>query len=135
MTEIATAARSIYEERQMYIEGTQTALVQPEFREVERFSQFLKTLQERAALLEMLGQAVTDSHGPFRLPVQVRIGEEWGRPEMAEYSLVSSSYYIGTQKHGTIGVMGPTRMDYARATAAVELMARTISDLLTRLTV
>lgn len=133
--EIVAAARAIQDELPMYIEGTQAAFVQPEFREVDKLGQFLATLQERAALLELLGDVVSGSSGNPRPPVQVRIGEEWGRPEMAEYSLVSSSYYIGTQERGTIGVVGPTRMDYGRAAAAVELMARTMSDLLTRLTV
>ncbi|MDX1934895.1 MAG: heat-inducible transcriptional repressor HrcA [Capsulimonadales bacterium] len=131
--EIAAAARSIHDERPMYVEGTTAALSQPEFREVEKLSQFLSTLQERAAVLEMLGQAVSIPGQHFA--VQVRIGEEWGRPEIAEYSLVSSSYYIGDEQRGRIGVVGPTRMDYGRAMAAVELMARTMSDLLTRLSV
>ena len=132
--EIVTAARSLYDERPMYVEGTQAALVQPEFREVDKLSQFLTTLQERAALLEMLGQAVSAGDDLSPSSVRVRIGEEWGRPDMADYSIVSSAYFIGAKERGTIGVVGPTRMDYARASAAVELMARTMSELLTRLT-
>ncbi len=40
---------------------------------------------------------------------------------------------MGSVRRGTIGVLGPTRMDYARTSAAVGFMAETVGDLLTRL--
>jgi heat-inducible transcriptional repressor len=130
--EIAGAAINLRSEVPVFIEGTQAALNLPEFRDVERLGQFLSLIQERAALLEMLETAVTSSTAPA---VQVVIGEESGRPAMSEYSLVSASYYIGTRERGSIGVLGPTRMDYARASAAVELMAKTMTEILTRLSI
>lgn len=135
--EVIGAARSVTEETPVVVEGTQTVFDYPEFRDVERLGQFLSTLQERAAMLEMLGRALSNDSSvvPSRPGVQVVIGEEIGRPEMAEFSVVSSTYYIGGRERGSIGVLGPTRMNYARAADAVELMARTMSDLLTRLSV
>jgi heat-inducible transcriptional repressor len=133
--EITAAARAIRVEKPMYVEGTQVVFEQPEFRDVDRLGQFLATLQERAALLEMLNGALGGaSLSPLPL-VQVTIGEEMYRPAMVEYSMVSSHYFIGTRERGSIGVLGPTRMDYGRAAAAVELMARTMSRILTRLSV
>jgi heat-inducible transcriptional repressor len=141
--EIGIAARASGNDTDMYVEGTHAALEHPEFREVERMGQFLSMLQERAAVLEMLGRALSAPPGVSAVswsvasgaPVQVAIGEEMGRPEMADFSVVSSTYYVGTRESGSIGVLGPTRMDYSRAYAAVDLMARTVSDLLTRLSV
>ena len=97
-------------------------------------------LQERAALLEMLDYAldasdVTLPTGSARPAVQFAIGEEMRRNDLTEYAVVSSTYYVGDRERGTIGVLGPTRMDYTRASAAVEFMARTMSDLLTRLSI
>lgn len=133
LVETATAARALHEDATVFIEGTQKALDQPEFREVERLGHFLTLLQERAALLDTLGRALEEAISSPTAAVRVIIGEEMGRPEMSEYSVVSSPYYIGTRERGSIGVVGPTRMDYGRVSAAVELMARTVGDILTRL--
>jgi heat-inducible transcriptional repressor len=134
VAEMTAVVRSLREETAMYVEGTTAALAQPEFRDVERLGQFFGMLQERAAVLEMLGGALGGmAKNTPGLTVQVVIGEEMGRPERNEYSVVSSTYYIGGRESGSIGVFGPTRMDYSRAAAAVELMSRTVSDILTRL--
>jgi heat-inducible transcriptional repressor len=135
VSEMASIARALRDEKPMYVEGTQVVFEQPEFRDVDRVGQFLATLQERAALLEMLNGALAGTTPPPLLSVQVTIGEEMRRREMSEYSMVSSHYFIGARERGSIGVLGPTRMDYARAAAAVELMARTMSAVLTRLSV
>ena len=130
--EIATAARQLGSGGPMFIEGTHAVLNHPEFRDVERLSQFLRMIQERAALIEMLGKALTGAER-HASTVQVSIGEETGYHELAEYSVVSSPYFIGDRERGTIGVLGPTRMDYGRASAAVDLMARTVGGLLTQI--
>ena len=132
--EVLLAARAVSEEVPMYVEGAHAALEHPEFRDVERLGQFLSTLQERAALIEGMRQALEAQ--PERAgEVRVVIGEEHARPDLHEYSMVSSAYFIGARERGTIGVLGPTRMDYGRAAAAVRFMARTVSELLTRLSV
>jgi heat-inducible transcriptional repressor len=52
---------------------------------------------------------------------------------MHNTSFVAARYKIAGRVAGTIGVLGPTRMDYGRAVAAVEVMARNLGDLLTLL--
>ena len=134
--EIAGAVRSVSDEAPMYVEGTTNAVLQhPEFRDVERLGQFLMTLQERAALVEMLGRALSErpSGAQGIGSVKVVIGEENRDTTLHPYSVVSSPYFVGKRERGAIGVLGPTRMDYARATAAVAFMARTVGDLLTQL--
>jgi heat shock gene repressor HrcA len=141
LVEVANAVRTVSESTPVYVEGASRVLEYPEFRDVERLGAFLSMLQERAALLEVLDHALEatppgQSPAPAeRLAVQFAIGEEMGRPDFSEYAVVSSSYYIGDRERGTIGVLGPTRMDYTRAAAAVGFMARTMSDLLTRLSI
>lgn len=131
--DIFVAARTVGSDAPMFVEGTNTVLSYPEFRDVDRLSQFLATLQERAALLELLDSAlkIADRQGPVR----VAIGEEMGRPALAGFAVVKAPYFIGGRESGMLGVLGPTRMDYARASAAVGLMANTVGDLLTRLSV
>ncbi|MBC8104924.1 MAG: heat-inducible transcription repressor HrcA [Cytophagales bacterium] len=139
--EAVQAARAAGEDAdEMVIEGTHAALEHPEFRDVDRLSQFLTLLQERAALLEMLERALVTTvpaHSAARSvsAVQMTIGAESGLPGMMDYAVVSSPYYVGAREAGTIGVFGPTRMDYARSAAAVDLMARTVGEILTQLRV
>lgn len=145
--EVAAAARAIGDDAPMFVEGAHAVFEQPEFRDVERLSQFLSTLQQRAALVEMLGRAMDEGHpsgknvlmaaalSSSRPMAQVLIGEELGRPDLLEFSMVSSAYFVGDRERGTIGVLGPTRMDYSRASAAVEFMAAAVSDVLTRLSI
>jgi heat-inducible transcriptional repressor len=136
ISEAVSAARGLGEDTSVVVEGTQAAFDQPEFRDVDRLSGFLTLLQERAAVLDTLRTALNEAVSVAPQPgVRVVIGEEMGRPGLSEYSVVSSRYYIGNRERGSIGVFGPTRMDYARVSAAVELMARTMSDILTRLSV
>lgn len=131
---MAETARNLSGESAIVVEGAHAAFEHPEFRDVERMGQLLSTLQERAAVLEMLHAALPPDGLPLlpQTATQVRIGEEMGRPDFA---VVSSPYFVGQKERGAIGVIGPTRMDYARAAVSVELMARTVSDILTRLSV
>ena len=133
ISEIGNAARAMSEESPVFVEGASSVLEHPEFRDVERLGDFLSLLQERVALLEMLEKSLLASERS--MPVRYGIGDEIGSPDRSDYSVVSASYSIGGTERGAIGVLGPTRMDYARASAAVEFMARTMSDLLTRLSV
>ena len=131
--DIFAAARTVGSDAPVFVEGTNTVLSYPEFRDVDRLSQFLATLQERAALLELLDSAlkIADRQGTVR----VAIGEEMGRPDLVGFAVVKAPYFIAGRESGMLGVLGPTRMDYARASAAVGLMANTVGDLLTRLSI
>ncbi|MFP5504367.1 MAG: HrcA family transcriptional regulator, partial [Candidatus Sericytochromatia bacterium] len=59
-------------------------------------------------------------------------GKENPLADLHGCSVVSATYTIGDKATGEIGVLGPTRLEYARAVAAVETMARHLSETLTR---
>jgi heat-inducible transcriptional repressor len=133
---ISETARALGAQAPVVVEGAHAAFEHPEFRDIERLGQLLSTLQERAAILEMLSAALQTNDPRLPRPAaHVRIGEEMGRPDFQEYAVVTSPYFVGQKERGAIGVVGPTRMDYARAAVAVEFMARTVSEILTRLSV
>ena len=100
---------------------------QPEFRDVAKIECVLETLQRGTLLFQTLSRALLGAD------VTVVIGAENHVPAMTECSVVSASYYVGTRKRGTLGVVGPTRMDYDRAVPAVGFFSRTLSRTLTRL--
>ncbi len=117
---------ALFSERKIFFEGVNQMLRQHEFQDVTRLEGILAALDEPGALLAMLHR--------MTLPqVAVFIGTENRHPAMQECSLVASWYYIGNKPAGCLGVVGPTRMNYNRATAAVDLMAQNLSHALTAL--
>ena len=62
----------------------------------------------------------------------VRIGPETGVPELRDCSLVTATYSIGDHTHGTIGVIGPTRMQYGRVLGVLSAMGEQLTRLLSQ---
>ena len=120
-------AQAAGDEDSIYMEGASEILRQPEFRDVAKIESVLETLQRGTLLFQTLSRALL---GP---DVTVVIGAENHVPAMTECSMVTASYYVGTRKRGTIGVVGPTRMNYDRAVPAVGFFSGTLSRTLTRL--
>jgi heat-inducible transcriptional repressor len=115
-------------EEEVYVDGTSHILKQPEFAKTDKASGILSILEKRRLLFQTLSRALLGND------VTVIIGSENQFQEMHECSFVASKYHIGGRVCGSIGVMGPTRMDYRRAVAAVRFMAANLSKLLTSLT-
>jgi len=122
---VVQSAASLADHR-VFLEGTSHILRQREFQDVQRLERLMSALEQRNVLFQVLSRALL---GP---DVTVIIGAESPVKAMQECSVVTSPYYIRTLTGGFIGVVGPTRMRYDRAVAAVGLMARSLSALLTR---
>lgn len=115
------------ESPEVYLGGTGYILQQPEFKQAERLQALLTLLEQRQSLYRLLSSLYL---GP---DVMVMIGRENPVDSAQDLSFVCAKYKIAGRVAGTIGVVGPTRMDYRRAVAAVDFMARNLSDLLTTL--
>ena len=113
----------------VYVDGTSFILRQPEFQDVHKVEAVLDALEQRQSLFQVLSMALL---GPEAFVV---IGSENPCVEMRECSFVAARYSIGDRLGGTIGVVGPTRMDYRRAVAAVDFMAKNLTGLLTFLSI
>jgi heat-inducible transcriptional repressor len=83
----------------------------------------LELVQSSGALAPLIPQ-ITQSDG-----VQVFIGAESQRPDLREVSMVLARYGMDNEMVGVLGVVGPTRMPYARAIATVRYIAGVMSDL------
>jgi heat-inducible transcriptional repressor len=108
----------------LFVEGASNLLSAPEFADVERMRALFRTLEEKSRLVGLLGR-VLEGEG-----VQVVIGRENPLADLANCSLVASTYGSGNRVMGTIGIVGPTRMEYARAVALVDYLARVLTRLL-----
>lgn len=110
----------------LILEGTSHFLDLPEFKDVLRLREIMRTFDERTRLVRLLDRCLIGRG------VQVIIGSEALDPELSGVSVVASPYLAGPRMKGLVGIVGPRRMEYARAVALVDHFARTISDVLGR---
>jgi heat-inducible transcriptional repressor len=113
------------DEGRLQFDGTQNILTQPEFQEPDDVRQLIETIEDEnrvVQVLENLFEANPDAVGQ----AVVRIGSEAEEDEMGNYSIVLSPYQLGDTV-GSLGVIGPKRMDYGRAVALVENMATVLN--------
>ncbi len=108
----------------VFVEGASNLLGAPEFASVRRMRALFRTLEEKSRLVELLSR-VLDGEG-----VQVVIGSENPVSDLADCSVVASTYGSGDRIMGTVGIVGPTRMEYARAIALVDHLAKVLTRLL-----
>ncbi len=94
---------------------------QPEFADRDNLRALFELTERRDLLAEALRQRAADG-------IVVSIGGEHGVPPLVDFSLVSARYEMGPV-HGTIGVIGPTRMPYERVVALVEYTARILTSI------
>jgi len=123
MTEILDALQEADQDR-LYHVGIPALLSQPEFHDSERARPLLACVEDGLSLLDALSDAIAHPD------ITVRIGHENRREELGGVSVVAISYGAGTSD-GVVGVIGPTRMDYQRAIAAVRAVADGLSEALT----
>ena len=105
--------------------GTSNILNFPEYSDVEKARNFLSLLETKDTLLQLLEQHQN-------VAFTVRIGPETGVPELRECSLVTATYSLGDHTRGTIGIIGPTRMQYARVLSTLGLMGEQLTRLFTQ---
>jgi len=109
------------EEQSLYVGGTAGLLEDLRGHELESYQRLLEVLEKRAALLEVLSQAL-DSRRPF-----VRVGPELEHPGLRDLSLVGASYGLTTRTLGAVTLLGPVRMDYDKALRSVRAAAHELS--------
>ena len=91
----------------------------------------LETVREVLAVLEQQYVVVSLLRDVINRGLDVAIGTETGMPPLSECSLVVAPYEIDGERAGTIGVLGPTRMNYPQALAAVAVVSDRLSNRLT----
>ena len=107
-------------------DGVRNLLHQPEFGDVGRFREVLDLLEEERVLGEMLA-AIESDHG-----TRIMIGRETGVEQLRQCSLVMTTYRVGDHRWGTLGVLGPTRMQYSQVAPRVRYVATRVGDSLSR---
>lgn len=107
----------------VYVDGATKMLEQPEFLDLQKFKPLMNLLEEEDWLYHLLYKDVITKS-------KVKIGHENEEQGIQDCSVVTASYEIAGRAVGVIGVLGPTRMDYAKVLPVVEGTAVILSDLL-----
>jgi heat-inducible transcriptional repressor len=126
ITDVVTemmATEDEMEYHQSYLEGLRLMLGQPEFIEKDRMLSILELMEARDWLDTLLRRKIEHKR------VQIVIGEENRDKTLKDLSLVLGRYGIPKKMGGTIGVIGPTRMDYRKAISTVNYMSGILSYL------
>jgi heat-inducible transcriptional repressor len=96
----------------------------PDFANMTQIKELFRAIEDKHLMIKLLDK-MADLVG-----VQVFIGSENILSEIKELSMVASTYNDGTRILGTIGVIGPTRMDYEKVIPIVDLTAQTLTRIL-----
>ena len=105
------------------IGGGANMLSYPEYQDVGKAQNFLSVLESR----DKLKQALATGNG---MEVTIKIGPENDVPELSDCSILTATYQAGGQSKGTLGIIGPTRMNYSRAISVLRYMGMALSELL-----
>jgi heat-inducible transcriptional repressor len=108
-------------EQRLYVGGTAGLLAELPDEELGIYRRMLATLEKRAELLGILGQTL-DPLRPF-----VRVGEDLEEPALQGAALVGASYGLTNRVLGAVSLLGPLRMDYAKAIRSVRGAAYELS--------
>lgn len=112
---------------EVYIEGTTNIFNHPEFRDMVKARDFINMLDEKASLCKMLFDSI-EAGG-----ITVRIGSENDISCIRECSLITANYTIADTFIGTIGIIGPTRMEYPKVISSMKFVRRLMNEEVSRL--
>lgn len=113
LNEVSEAIKNDDEDLPIYTSGATNIFKYPELSDGENASRLIDTFEEKDKLKEILAdvneKAVSENKG-----IQVFIGDESPVPNMQDCSMVTANYDLGDGLRGTIGIVGPKRMDYEK---------------------
>lgn len=113
-------------EQRLYIGGAASLLSEVRADELEACQRLLETLEKRATLLQLIGEALE----PRR--AFVRVGGELENAALRDVSLVGSTYGLANRTLGAVSLLGPVRMDYDKALRTVRAAAHELSRFVER---
>ncbi len=97
------------EDLEVYTSGTTNILKYPELSDSQKASELLNAFEEKKQLVTLVNETLSSEE---QTGIQVYIGDESPIQNMKDCSVVTATYQIGDGMQGTIGIIGPKRMDY-----------------------
>ena len=125
---IDAIAESIHaeEDLEVYTSGANNIFRYPELADQQKASSIINTFEEKQLLTELVQENLSDGNNTG---IQVYIGEETPIQSMKDCSVVTATYELGEGMRGTIGIIGPKRMDYDKVIGTLKTITHQLDDL------
>jgi heat-inducible transcriptional repressor len=111
---------------EIYMDGASKLIKAPEFSDTNRMRALFETIEQKNKLASLISQCI---EGDVQ-EVRIAIGTENALPGIEDCTLITSRYQVDQRTHGSLGILGPTRMEYGRAISLVDYVARLFSRVL-----
>lgn len=123
--EVGAAVSRNHEGVKIFTSGTNNIFKYPELSESSRASSLISTFEEGMELKNL----ISDDYDEEGNEIQVYIGNEAPVQSMKDCSIVTANYSLGKGLHGTVGIIGPKRMDYEYVVRALKTLKIQLNDI------
>ena len=110
----------------IYLDGASNLINSTDFSDINKMKLLFETIEHKSRLATLLSRCIDEAPGEVR----IAIGAENAMPGIEDCALIASRYVVDKKTHGTLGILGPTRMEYARAISLVDYVARLFGQVL-----
>ena len=118
---VAEAIQPDEDEAQVYTSGAKNIFRYPELSDTETASELIQAFENKDELAQLLNE-IPPEEDESGTGIQVYIGQETSMRTMKDCSLVTANYDLGNGMRGTIGIVGPKRMDYAKVVDNLKIL-------------
>ena len=118
---ISEMKKVINEQSNIYLEGANKAFEFPEFKSLELAKNFVNVLDEKELVIDMLNSGIAQD-------INVYIGNENENEELKDFSIITFNHKVGGKQLGTIGIIGPTRMDYSKVISVMKYINKKMNE-------
>lgn len=125
LNEVAEAIRADDDDLQIYTSGATNIFKYPELSDGLKASQLISTLERKELLQNLIGDENTTGE---HTGIQVYIGDETPVQAMKDCSVVTANYELGEGLRGTIGIIGPKRMDYDKVVSTLRTVMSQLDE-------
>ena len=112
--------KAIEDSDKIYLKGANNVFDFPEFKKIDTARNFLSILDTKEDMLEVLNSGLAKD-------INVYIGEENEKEELKDLSIVTFKHTVGGKDLGTIGIIGPKRMDYSKVISIMKYISKRLN--------
>lgn len=114
------------EDLEIYTSGANNIFRYPELADQQKASELINAFEEKQLLGDLMQESLADESGTG---IQVYIGNEMSVQSMRDCSMVTATYELGGGMRGTIGIVGPKRMDYDKVVGTLKTLQSKLDEL------